>query len=215
MFHVFRTCECTHIHTHTDTENPRILHSSVSKPLLCWSSPLGPAGRSYTGGNNVPAGWVLDTGPTVPLKGSYCPAPHFYQPLIMGRGAKFWVRRYPAYNLLLRTHTHTHTSYCSHSSHYSTKQRWDWGEPPPPPFRLSTPLNEAKMSAEQRATTALQEFTLKHCREERENERGKNSPTFAFLPFPSLLVLSTGYLGPDRFLSESPACVHTLSCPCG
>lgn len=41
----------------------------------------------------------------------------------------------------------------------------------------------------------------------------KIAPKLLFYHF-LLLVLSTGYLASDRFLSESPSCVHTSPCPC-
>lgn len=53
-------------------------------------------------------------------------------------------------------------------------------------------LNEAKLSTEQRATTAPQEFTLEQrCRESRENERRENIHRGVFPPLLPLLFTFT------------------------
>lgn len=150
-------------------------HIQCPWPLLSWSSSPPPAGKAAPG-NNVLAGWTrtgMGWGPHSPAERLLLSSPKLHQgPLIMGRGARLWVRKSPNSKYPL--------SSLPSSPDYSTKTpmglRGTSSFSPPP---LLSALNEAKLSAtlQQRSSNApapgffFQEFTLGDCREERERER--------------------------------------------
>lgn len=123
---IWREASHTHAHTHMLTHTCSHPGLRRLRPLLCWSLPRGPAGRSYSSETmclqDGPV-WVRDEGPTVLLKGSYCPAPPPSGTINYGPPSSL-VRRSPTY-----TCPHKHMARLRPSTpfkgwHYSVCCEW-------------------------------------------------------------------------------------------